>query len=212
MNDRKQFADFLNEALSRRGLETVMDYVVFGSSVMRLHGLRDQVSDVDLFVTAPRFAMLRRHPEWVELRPRDDDPPLLETNYQGVDFHAFYAWTSRDHWICAPEAFIQRGLVHSLPCIPLSMVAFHKQACLDIVRELPCSSCKGDGYLWDQWGTVRKIVCRLCEGSGRFRVAGSRFEKHERDLQILSEHIDLPTAIVEQAFAHGARPGLELAA
>lgn len=169
MTPAEQFAEGLAWVLAQRGVENPYDFVIFGSAVMKLHGLRDVIGDVDLFVTAPLFAHLRDDHGWTEMRPEPEDPPFLEVtgiavadgpvgpHLVGVRYHAFYAWTARDLWISAPDAFAQREVVHGLPCIPLTMVAQHKHEAITLVA-------------------MRGI-----------ELEGSPWEKHLHDLRVLSD-------------------------
>lgn len=152
-----EFAFFLECVLHERGAAPLEDLVIFGSTVMKLHGLKQDIGDVDLFVTPRLYAgMRRRRDEWHEQRPRDDDPPFLECRIDDLRLHAFHAWASRDRWMDVPAAFDQASPVHALRCIPLAMVAEHKRVALERLGELGIT------------------------------VAGSRWEKHQRDLAVLA--------------------------
>lgn len=150
------FGYWLERALVDRGLRGLDDVVVFGSAVMKLHGHKDRIGDVDLFVSQRTFAHLRDDRRWREERPCDSDPPFLATAVDDVAIHAFYAWTARDPWIDAPDCFAAAERVRGTLCIPLSLVAYHKAAALEIVR---------------RWGTV---------------LEGSPWEKHKHDLAVLA--------------------------
>lgn len=114
--------DELTEALGDPG----MHICVFGSAVMLLHGLREQVGDVDLFVTREAAARLSLR-GWELLFPTPGDPPLLEWTGGRVRVHAFERWTRRDWWINVDEAWRRRTRVHGWPCVPLEIVARWKR-------------------------------------------------------------------------------------
>lgn len=120
------------------------EYVLFGSTVLWMHGLREEVADVDVFVSPRVYGLWKDGPksfmEAFEERPRADDPPFL--NLPTIPpLHAFYEWTARDAgWITAQECFaraewlsIKRRSVGvtgwdlTWPCIPLDLVRQHKR-------------------------------------------------------------------------------------
>lgn len=160
MEPNREFAACLERALFTLRILPLDEHVIFGSAVMRLHRLKDCIGDVDLFVSPRGYARLRDSGLWTEQRPRWDDPPLLESpemrELGGLRLHAFYAWASRDRWIDAPEAFAKAERVCGVMCVPLELVAFYKQASLELVR-------------------YRGL-----------EVAGSPWEKHEHDLAMLA--------------------------
>lgn len=106
--------------------------VLFGSVVMYLHGLREEVGDIDVFVSAYVYAKLRDRNDWIEQYPREGDPPLLE--YAPADslvpIHAFSQWTKRDTWLdvrrCHALAEDVLHLGRTWRCIPLREVRRHK--------------------------------------------------------------------------------------
>lgn len=106
--------------------------VFFGSVVLKLHGLRQVIGDIDLFVSPMLYADLRTL-GWEEQRPHPTDPPLLERRTP-LPVHAFYAWTPRDPEVDAGECFRRREDVLGFPCAPLDVIAKHKRQCLDRVR------------------------------------------------------------------------------
>lgn len=112
------------------------DYVLFGSTVLYLHGLREpeSVSDVDVFVsrrvfdhlTDPRFR-LSVVPEWTQEEPRDGDPPyLLSTTTPAVS--AFYTWTQRDAWMSVKRCFDDAERVRGWNCASLETIRHHKRS------------------------------------------------------------------------------------
>jgi hypothetical protein len=97
--------------------------VLFGSAVLLLHGLRESIGDVDLFVTREAWATLSiKHADrWKVRFPTAGDPPLLEWRAEKV-VHAWVRWTSRDTWIQVEDAWRRREAVQGWPCVPLELV------------------------------------------------------------------------------------------
>lgn len=79
-------------------------YAIFGSAVMYLHGLREEIGDIDIFVDRYIYDQLKQK-GWVEQRPRAEDPPLLEAWLPGgqLPVHAFYDWKKRGMQIDVQE-------------------------------------------------------------------------------------------------------------
>jgi hypothetical protein len=111
------------------------EYVLFGSAVLYLHGLRDEVGDVDVFVSRGVWADWFQFDGdgWHVRTPRADDPALLELRVEGgVKIHAFYDWTIRDSdWIRMWDCFEQAETVPTAhlgtwQCAPLSLIRAHK--------------------------------------------------------------------------------------
>lgn len=135
------------------------DYVLFGSAVMYLHGLREQIGDIDLFVRRQVYGRMRQWPEWVEHCPREGDPPFLEADLGvGVPVHAFHSWQRRDPMVDVGACFRNAETVQGLSCVPLWLVRVHKVQALEIV--------KGFGF------------------EGR-EVLGTRWAKHVRDIETI---------------------------
>lgn len=101
------------------------EFVVFGSAVMLLHGLRERAGDVDLFVRRSLWRRLYARGWRFEL-PRDGDPGLLTWDGGELPAAAFYAWTERDEWVCADACFRYAEDVDGLPCAPLWLIRVHK--------------------------------------------------------------------------------------
>jgi hypothetical protein len=125
--------DWLRSELE--GAYGLTDYVLFGSAVLYLHGLRDPetVGDVDVFVsrrvwehfTDPRFR-LGVVPEWSVREPRRGDPPfLLSTTSPPVS--AFYDWTRRDAWMSPKRCFADAERVRGWNCVSLETLRHHKR-------------------------------------------------------------------------------------
>lgn len=160
---QRGFAGDLERRMDELGLYPIDAPVIFGSAVMKLHGLREQIGDVDVFVPARTYARLRdrgpgvlRNP-WRELRPNPDDPPLLEAQHGSLVFHVFWSWTSRDRWLDVPGAVAAAERIHGVWCVPLRLVAFWKQESLRATAALGVE------------------------------IAGSAWEKHEHDLKLLRD-------------------------
>lgn len=111
-------------------------YVIFGSAVMKLHGLRDDISDIDVFVSQGSYARLRKRGHvWAERRPRAGDPPFLEATYKGTVVQTFYTWTSREPMIDVCECFDEAERVHSVMTIPLWLCGGHKAYSIELHGE-----------------------------------------------------------------------------
>jgi hypothetical protein len=145
----------LRLALAAAGAEPG-DVVMFGSVVMLLHGLREEIGDIDLFVSRRLYDELKVR-GWIEHRPRVGDPPFLEAHCgAGVPVHAFYAWTERDSWVCAAWCrYFAEEVEPGLPSIPLWLVRVHKAGVETVLA--------GEGV----------------------EITGSRWEKHAHDLALL---------------------------
>jgi hypothetical protein len=100
------------------------DYVLFGSAVLMLHGIRHVGGDVDVFVTAEAWLTLVNERRWRVHLPRRDDPPFAEAHVLGVPVHAFYAWDGRHEFgrDIVADAFASRELVQGWPCQSLALL------------------------------------------------------------------------------------------
>lgn len=70
------------------------EYVLFGSMGMYFEGLRDEVGDIDVFVTRRVWDKLQHLPNWIEHKPDPNDPPFLVLDTK-PPIHAFYDWTKK---------------------------------------------------------------------------------------------------------------------
>jgi hypothetical protein len=164
------FARFLHQALSSYGLKG-SNYVIFGSAVMKLHGLKDKIGDIDVFTTPRMYAYLRDRSTFDETYPTKGDPPLLTTRatYRissmshatpsgpvTYEVNVFHAWTSRDRWIDVPECWARAERIMSLNCIPLDIVAQQKREAMAIVESwgIPL-----EGTVWHK----HRDDLRICE-------------------------------------------------
>lgn len=138
-------------------LRTAFDghrYVVFGSAVLYLHGLRDRIGDVDVFVAPESYMHLKWLQGWEEHEPVVGDPRFLEGDVgAGVPVHAFHSWCPSDWGVCRDACFREAEMVQGLPCVPLWLCASHKRCSLSIIQ-----------------------------GRG-IELVGSRWEKHLHDLR-----------------------------
>lgn len=120
------------------------DYVLFGSTVLYMHGIRagNQIGDVDVFVRrdiwARLFERVIRNGATIET-PRAGDPPFLAYDLS-VPIHVFYDWTARDRdWMTAGECFARARVLRfplqghvvggdylNWSCIPLELLREHK--------------------------------------------------------------------------------------
>lgn len=114
------------------------DYVVFGSAVLWLHGIRAEIGDVDAFVKVPVWNVLLDN-GWTLVDPVPGiDPPFLELDLSPhPPLHAFYDWTRRDGWLNVSRCYNLAEGVRGVRCIPLVEVARHKR---EAYRDYPDSS------------------------------------------------------------------------
>lgn len=136
--------DALRDELSAVGAEkhdpwATPGYVLFGSAVLYLHGIRDDVGDVDLFVRPEYWERLSARPGWKALVPDVGDPPLLEGRVAEAApaAHVFYAWSTRDAWVDAGRCFALAEFVGVWPCVPLCEIRRQKQAAWDAAKREP---------------------------------------------------------------------------
>jgi hypothetical protein len=107
-------------------------YVLFGSAVLLLHGLRDEVGDIDVHVTEHIYERLRER-DWREREPDPAHPRLLEFEAPGCPrVHAFYAWQAGDPWISEtfPVMMREAEMVEGWRCAPLDIIRSHKYGCV----------------------------------------------------------------------------------
>lgn len=116
--------EWLSEELNLLLPSPARGVVLFGSAVMLLHGIRDEIGDVDLFVTRDAWSAITvKHPgRWRVQFPTVGDPPLLEWTGGLLTVHAFERWTRRDWWINVQEVWDRRQIVNGWPCVPLEVV------------------------------------------------------------------------------------------
>lgn len=121
--------DELDAAAAAAGLSGaagLRPWVLFGSTVLLLYGLRDRVGDVDVFVDPAITRVLRARPGWTVHTPDPADPSFLERTVDGETVHVFDDWTSRDPEVCALQCRAAAVLVHGWWCTPLQIIRMHK--------------------------------------------------------------------------------------
>lgn len=105
------------------------EYVLFGSAVLYLHGIRsaESVGDVDVFVSRRVWGQMLEMEADV-LTPRAGDPPLLEFAdlTAGKALHAFYGWSARDPWMSVEACFDSAEDVGGWRCASLEVIRGHK--------------------------------------------------------------------------------------
>lgn len=118
-------ANELREAME--GLKAAdRKFCLFGSGVMFLHGLREEVGDLDIFVSHALYAVLQGR-GWVEHRPRMFDPPFLESSVPGEPtMNVFAAWKSRGMLIDLDTLLYAPEVVRGWPCQSLQQLCMWK--------------------------------------------------------------------------------------
>lgn len=111
------------------GIDTtapVASWCVFGSAVMRLHGLLARpMGDLDVFVLPQIWVRLAGHPAWALQLPDPAHPPFLERLYAGKHVHVFYDWR-HDEPIRGSEVMARAEQVHGWWTARLEDVLAHK--------------------------------------------------------------------------------------
>lgn len=106
-------------------------WVLFGSTVLLLWGLRDEVGDVDVFADEALWARLARSDSWEIKVGRLEDPSYLERHVDGIPVHVFYAWTRRQPEVDAAQCCRAAQDVHGWPCTPLGLIRMHKAMAIE---------------------------------------------------------------------------------
>lgn len=108
-------------------------WVLMGSVVMYLHGLREEVGDVDLFVTPTKWGELIDK-GWDCETPRVDDPPIAATDLEGIDvrLNAFFDWDKRHGYSQFEGGIVKAGIARAeffegLWCQSLDQLATWKE-------------------------------------------------------------------------------------
>lgn len=147
------------------------EYVIFGSAVLYLHGIRDvnSVHDLDVFVSPRVWGALMGDKAATGMTvetPRAGDPPFLEYKID-TPIHFFYAWTPRDaEWITAEECFSTAEIIYR-PLLDFGG--------LRSKSEWRCTSLE----------TIRKHKTKAYS----MNVGSARHEKHARDLELIDQHL-----------------------
>lgn len=157
--DIADLADRLDDAAAARSEQLDpalgLPWVLFGSAVMRLHGIRDAIGDVDVFAAPVVWNELLRStsPRWTLRTPDVNDPPFLELDAIGTAVHVFYAWTAKDPEVDAIHCRRTAELVDGWPCAPLQVIRMHKAMAVDKHgiaggrQKHRCDVLRIDGYL-----------------------------------------------------------------
>lgn len=117
----------------------VGDHVVFGSTVMYAHGLRETIGDVDVFVTRPAWGRLLAQGDAIVQTPKAGDPPLLEfdcSDIGGPPIHVFYDWADSGAWLSIDGCFASAETLPGIPDAPARLYF----ASLEWVREVKARS------------------------------------------------------------------------
>lgn len=104
------------------------EYVLFGSAVLYLHGLRDPetVGDIDVFVSRRVWGAIFSQPLSFVRTPGVEDPPFIE-RVTDPALHIFYDWTPRDaEWMTMRECFDTAEQVRGWQCASLATIRGHK--------------------------------------------------------------------------------------
>lgn len=134
----------LSDASERAGLKA-HPWALFGSAVMQLHGLRDEISDVDVAVHHRVFEVLANSIAF-ELRcPDPAHPPFLVFRDAGGDCAIFYAWRSDEPEVNLGWVRLYSEVVKDWPCAPLIEIAKHKLASIRYVQDR-------FGHVPERWG------------------------------------------------------------
>lgn len=108
------------------------EWVIFGSTVLYLHGLREPetVGDVDAFVSRRVWgSLMRLTPGALSVEvPRAGDPPFLSFALGALPIHLFYDWNERDSaWMDVRECFKASENVNGWQCISLDLMRTQKE-------------------------------------------------------------------------------------
>lgn len=104
------------------------EYVLFGSAVLYLHGLRapETVGDIDVFVSRRVWGAIFGQQLSFVRTPQAGDPPFIE-RVTDPPLHIFYDWTVRDSaWITMGECFLTAENVRGWQCASLATIRGHK--------------------------------------------------------------------------------------
>lgn len=106
--DIPQLRGRLNLELGPQSLPGIKpDWLLMGSAMMYLYGLREEVGDIDLFVTPEKWGeLIGKGWEWET--PRAGDPPIAAANIDGIDvrLNAFFDWDKRHGAVCFEEGVV----------------------------------------------------------------------------------------------------------
>lgn len=158
---RSHLNEWVDRLGSRRsGWPVERPWALFGSAVMQLHDLREDISDVDIAVHFELFEALAGD-SWSKLRvPHAMHPPYIERRDVGGNgnVHIFYDWRRDEPEIDMHE--VRRGdlIIGGWPCAPLTLIRNHKM-----------------------WSSV------YCQR--RFGCVPAPWRKHEADIEAIDRYL-----------------------
>lgn len=101
-------------------------WALFGSAVLKLHGLRERIGDIDVSVDHAVWVYLANHPMWEVRVPDPAHPPYCARKCGGLEVHAFYTWQADEPEVDLLTARIHAQLIHGWYATPLRLVRTHK--------------------------------------------------------------------------------------
>jgi hypothetical protein len=107
-------------------------WALFGSGVLLLHGLRDRIGDVDLFVAPTIWSVFASRAGWERRAPDRRDPAFLERELAGRRVCLFHSWSSRDPVVDAEQCRRAAERRAGWWATPLALVRAHKEAALAV--------------------------------------------------------------------------------
>ena len=98
-------------------------WLLTGSVVLWLHGIRESVGDIDVFVTPEAWDRLNAHVDvdgkgWEIVTPNPDHPPLLRKKIMGVTVDAWKEWAHPQD-MTVEYAFATREIKAGYPVMSL---------------------------------------------------------------------------------------------
>lgn len=132
-------------------------YAFFGSTVLALHGLRDQISDIDVFLDHRIWECCAGRLMWQLKLPNPDHPPYIEKYAAGYKVNGFYRWRADEAGVIDADGGrreaekIGGGTSTSVYCIPLVTVRRHKIYSIDLY---------GDQGRWAKHATDLEAINR----------------------------------------------------
>lgn len=116
--------------LLRRELDAVGatddEYVIFGSTVLYLHGIIErEPGDVDVFVSKRVWGLLLPRKGWRVLVPAAGDPPILNRRSE-PELNLFFDWHKRDKWMNPSDVFASATEIDGYMLASVDEVMKHK--------------------------------------------------------------------------------------
>ncbi len=88
-------------------------WLLMGSAVLLLHGLRDEVGDIDLFVTPTKWGELIDR-GWRWETPQAGDPPIAAIDLDGLPtVNAFFDWDRRHGYAFSGAGIVREGFAEA---------------------------------------------------------------------------------------------------